>query len=53
MTKPARLNRKACSEDLLEKELKISVKALLFILILVLLFFAFCILMQPQTFGYL
>lgn len=52
MSKPARLNRQ-CTEDVLDKELKISVKALLFILILVLLFFAFCILMQPQTFGYL
>lgn len=51
MSKPVRLNK--CSEDILDKELKISVKQLLFILFLVILFFAFCFMMQPQTYGFL
>lgn len=52
MNKPARLN-KAHEEGSLEQELTISVKQLLIIFIISILFVVFCFIMQPQTFGYL
>lgn len=51
MNKPARLNKAA--NDTLEKELRISVKTLLLLLFLVGLFFAFCFMMKPPTYGVL
>lgn len=50
MSKPVRLNK--AHEDLLERELHISVKTLLIIILLVILFFAFCFMMQPVTYGF-
>lgn len=53
MGKPVRLNKQPrCSENILEQELKISVKTLIFIFFLCIVFFAFCFIMQPKTFGF-
>ena len=51
MTKPKRLGRDP-NYDIMEKELRISVKSLLLIVFICILFFAFAFLMQPQTYGF-
>jgi len=52
MSKPARL-RKCNSHEVLEKQLTISVKELLLIFFLVLLFGVFVFMTVPQTYGFL
>ena len=52
MSKPARLG-KCNAHEVLEQELTISVKTVLLIFLLILIFFAFCFMMQPQTYGFL
>ena len=52
MTKPARL-RKCNSHEVLEKQLTISVKELLLIFFLVIIFGVFCFIAQGPTYGFL
>lgn len=51
-SKPARLNKQP-NCGLLEQELKISVKSLLFLAFLVILFFIVVFMTVPQTYGFL
>lgn len=50
--KPARLG-KCNANEVLEKQLTITGKQMLFLILLVFLFFMISILIVPQTFGYL
>lgn len=51
-TQPRRLG-KCNSHEVLEKQLSITVKELIIVFMIVLLFFMTAILMIPQTFGFL
>ena len=50
--KPARLG-KCNSHEVLERQLTISVKELMFIVFLVILFVVFAFMAVPQTYGFL
>ena len=51
-SEPARLNKKPNCRTL-EQELTITVKELLFIIFIVMIFFLFAFMTVPQTFGFL
>ena len=52
MSKPARLG-KCNSNEILEKQLSISVKELLIVFIICVLFVSVIMVMTPQTYGFL
>ena len=51
-TQPKRLS-KCNSHEVLEKQLSITVKELIIVFMIVLLFFTVSLIMIPQTFGFL